>query len=77
MFLARFSQDDTDVDAQILNVSFSIRDPTIYNSVDFYRPQYVKEKVYLNRQTFAEWARVEVADCLSPPPFPRQWYRFH
>ncbi|KAG1669234.1 Protocadherin-like wing polarity protein stan [Nymphon striatum] len=53
-------QDDTDVDAQILNVSFSIRNPTIYDRQVFLEPQYVQEKVYLNRQTFAEWARVEI-----------------
>uniref|UniRef100_T1IKX4 Cadherin EGF LAG seven-pass G-type receptor 1 n=1 Tax=Strigamia maritima TaxID=126957 RepID=T1IKX4_STRMM len=51
--------DDTDVDARILNVSFSVKksdNPDDY----FYSPQYLMEKVYLNRAILAKLSTVKV-----------------
>ncbi|XP_055380293.1 protocadherin-like wing polarity protein stan [Condylostylus longicornis] len=52
-------QDDTDVTARILNISFSARRPDISHE-EFYTPQYLQEKVYLNRAILARLATVEV-----------------
>ncbi|KAL5289018.1 CELSR2 family protein [Megaselia abdita] len=52
-------QDDTDVTSRILNVSFSARRPDTAHE-EFYSPQYLKEKVYLNRAILARLATVEV-----------------
>nr|XP_022918571.1 protocadherin-like wing polarity protein stan isoform X2 [Onthophagus taurus] len=41
-------QDDTDVKQKILNVSFSVRRPDLPKE-EFYSPQFLQEKVYLNR----------------------------
>ncbi|RZF37236.1 hypothetical protein LSTR_LSTR006562 [Laodelphax striatellus] len=49
-------QDDTDVNARILNVSFSARRP----DGQFYPPQYLQERVYLNRGVLARLATVQV-----------------
>ncbi|XP_023244632.1 protocadherin-like wing polarity protein stan isoform X2 [Centruroides sculpturatus] len=50
-------QDDTDVEAKILNVSFSARS---FDSGSFYSPQYLQERVYLNRAILARLANVQV-----------------
>ncbi|XP_030388378.1 protocadherin-like wing polarity protein stan [Scaptodrosophila lebanonensis] len=52
-------QDDTDVTSRILNVSFSARRPDVSHE-EFYTPQYLQERVYLNRAIFARLATVEV-----------------
>lgn len=49
-------QDDTDVTSRILNVSFSARRP----DGQFYSPQYLQERVYLNRAILARLATVQV-----------------
>ncbi|KAG8278057.1 Cadherin EGF LAG seven-pass G-type receptor 2 [Homalodisca vitripennis] len=49
-------QDDTDVNARILNVSFSARQP----DGQFYSPQFLQERVYLNRAVLARIATVQV-----------------
>ncbi|XP_076313585.1 protocadherin-like wing polarity protein stan isoform X2 [Tachypleus tridentatus] len=53
-------QDDTDVHAKILNVSFSARRPDVRDPNGFYSPQYLQERVYLNRAILAKLANVEV-----------------
>ncbi|XP_001961249.3 protocadherin-like wing polarity protein stan isoform X3 [Drosophila ananassae] len=52
-------QDDTDVSSRILNVSFSARRPDVSHE-EFYTPQYLQERVYLNRAILARLATVEV-----------------
>lgn len=52
-------QDDTDVNARILNVSFSAKRPDVSHE-EYYSPQYLQEKVYLNRAILARLATVEV-----------------
>uniref|UniRef100_A0A8D8VR67 Protocadherin-like wing polarity protein stan n=1 Tax=Cacopsylla melanoneura TaxID=428564 RepID=A0A8D8VR67_9HEMI len=49
-------QDDTDVSARILNVSFSARAA----DGSFYPPQFLQERVYLNRGILARLATVQV-----------------
>ncbi|XP_055850573.1 protocadherin-like wing polarity protein stan isoform X3 [Episyrphus balteatus] len=52
-------QDDTDVTSRILNVSFSARRPDVSHE-EYYTPQYLQERVYLNRAILARLATVEV-----------------
>lgn len=52
-------QDDTDVDAKILNVSFSVKRPDVPKEV-YYTPQFLQEKVYLNRGILARLSTVQV-----------------
>ncbi|XP_049833037.1 protocadherin-like wing polarity protein stan isoform X1 [Schistocerca gregaria] len=52
-------QDDTDVDAKILNVSFSARRPDL-NGDEFYSPQFLQEQVYLKRTILARLSTVQV-----------------
>ncbi|KAK9696737.1 Laminin G domain [Popillia japonica] len=52
-------QDDTDVNAKILNVSFSVKRPDLPKE-DFYPPQFLQEKVYLNRAILARLSTVQV-----------------
>jgi cadherin EGF LAG seven-pass G-type receptor 1 len=56
-------QDDTDVNAKILNVSFSARRPDL-NGEEFYSPQFLQERVYLNRAILARLSTVQVNGCL-------------
>ncbi|XP_041348330.1 cadherin EGF LAG seven-pass G-type receptor 2-like isoform X2 [Gigantopelta aegis] len=57
-------QDDTDVTAQILNVSVSVREMTISDrgsSKDiFYSPEYIKEQIYLQRVMLANLSTLQV-----------------
>ncbi|KAF7994935.1 hypothetical protein HCN44_004407 [Aphidius gifuensis] len=46
-------QEDTDVHGKILNVSFSARKVEPGNNDEFYTPQYLQERVYLNRGILA------------------------
>ncbi|ALC40622.1 stan [Drosophila busckii] len=52
-------QDDTDVSSRILNVSFSAKRADVSHE-EFYTPQYLQERVYLNRAILARLATVEV-----------------
>ncbi|KAJ4450280.1 hypothetical protein ANN_01700 [Periplaneta americana] len=52
-------QDDTDVNAKILNVSFSARRPDLGGD-EFYSPQFLQERVYLNRAILARLSTVQV-----------------
>lgn len=52
-------QDDTDVNSRILNVSFSARKSNLA-AEEYYSPQYLQEKVYLNRAILARLATVQV-----------------
>lgn len=52
-------QDDTDVKAKILNVSFSIRRPDVPKE-QFYSPQFLQEKIYLNRGILARLSTVQI-----------------
>lgn len=52
-------QDDTDVDAKILNVSFSVRRPDVPKEI-YYPPQFLQEKVYLNRGILEKLSTVKV-----------------
>lgn len=52
-------QDDTDVNAKILNVSFSARRPDVSRE-EYYTPQYLQERVYLNRAILARLSTVQV-----------------
>lgn len=52
-------QDDTDVLTRTLNVSFSARRPDVAHE-EYYSPQYLQERVYLNRAILARLATVEV-----------------
>lgn len=52
-------QDDTDVNAKILNVSFSARRPDVSRE-EYYRPQFLQERVYLNRAILARLSTVQV-----------------
>lgn len=49
-------QDDTDVDGRVLNVSFSAKKP---DGV-FYSPQFLQERVYLNRGILTRLSTVQV-----------------
>ncbi|KAB7505846.1 hypothetical protein Anas_05547 [Armadillidium nasatum] len=51
-------QDDTDVDARILNVSFSVKRPDVSEET-FYSLQFLRERVYLQRGTLASLATVQ------------------
>lgn len=53
-------QEDTDVHGKILNVSFSARKVEPGNSPEFYSPQFLQERVYLNRGILARLAIVTV-----------------
>ncbi|XP_035217412.1 protocadherin-like wing polarity protein stan, partial [Stegodyphus dumicola] len=53
-------QDDTDVEAKILNVSFSVRRPDSRDPDEYYSPHYLQERVYLNRAILARLANVQV-----------------
>ncbi|GBM67898.1 Protocadherin-like wing polarity protein stan [Araneus ventricosus] len=53
-------QDDTDVEAKILNVSFSVRRPDSRDPDDYYPPHYLQERVYLNRAILARLSNVQV-----------------
>lgn len=52
-------QDDTDVNAKILNVSFSVKRPDVPRE-EYYSPQFLQEKVYLNRAILAKLSTVQV-----------------
>ncbi|XP_069162090.1 protocadherin-like wing polarity protein stan isoform X3 [Procambarus clarkii] len=52
-------QDDTDVEARILNVSFSAKRPDIPGE-EFYPPQYLRERVYLHRADLVKLSTVQV-----------------
>ncbi|GLV44458.1 starry night [Carabus blaptoides fortunei] len=52
-------QDDTDVNSKILNVSFSARRPDVARE-EYYSPQFLQERVYLNRAILARLATVQV-----------------
>ncbi|XP_076265474.1 protocadherin-like wing polarity protein stan isoform X1 [Rhynchophorus ferrugineus] len=52
-------QDDTDVSAKILNVSFSVRRPDTPKE-EFYTPQFLQERVYLNRGVLARLSTVQI-----------------
>ncbi|XP_044754021.1 protocadherin-like wing polarity protein stan isoform X2 [Coccinella septempunctata] len=52
-------QDDTDVQSKILNVSFSVRRPDVPRE-EFYMPQFLQEKVYLNRAILAKLSTVQI-----------------
>ncbi|CAG9865104.1 unnamed protein product [Phyllotreta striolata] len=52
-------QDDTDVTAKILNVSFSVRRPDVPRE-EYYSPQFLQEKVYLNRGVLARLSTVQI-----------------
>ncbi|XP_049823743.1 protocadherin-like wing polarity protein stan isoform X2 [Aethina tumida] len=52
-------QDDTDVSAKILNVSFSVRRPDVPKE-EYYSPQFLQEKVYLNRAILARLSTVQI-----------------
>lgn len=52
-------QDDTDVNAKILNVSFSARRPDVSRE-QYYSPQFLQERVYLNRAILARLSTVQV-----------------
>lgn len=49
-------QDDTDIDGRVLNVSFSAKQP---DGV-FYSPQFLQERVYLNRGILTRLSTVQV-----------------
>ncbi|XP_033222286.1 protocadherin-like wing polarity protein stan isoform X3 [Belonocnema kinseyi] len=53
-------QEDTDVHGKILNVSFSARKVEPGSVDEFYSPQFLQERVYLNRGILARLARVTV-----------------
>lgn len=53
-------QDDTDVDTKVLNVSFAVRQQVISNQDIFYDPQFLREKVYLQRALLAKLSTLEV-----------------
>jgi cadherin EGF LAG seven-pass G-type receptor 1 len=59
MYLFLSDQDDADVNAKILNVSFSARRPDL-NGDEFYSPQFLQERVYLNRAILARLSTVQV-----------------
>lgn len=52
-------QDDTDVNSKILNVSFSARRPDV-SKEEYYTPQFLQERVYLNRAILARLSTVQV-----------------
>lgn len=52
--------DDTDVGDRILNVSFSVRKYSVGNHDEFYSPQWLREKVYLQRVLLAKLSTLEV-----------------
>lgn len=52
-------QEDTDVVARVLNISFSARRPDVAHE-EFYSIQHLQERVYLNRAILARLANVEV-----------------
>lgn len=54
-------QDDTDVSAKILNVSFSVRQKLDNNKDVFYSPQFLRERVYLQRTLLAKLSTLEVS----------------
>ena len=53
-------QDDTDVSAKILNVSFAVRNTVVGNEDIFYSAQFIREKVYLQRALLAKLSTLEV-----------------
>ncbi|XP_015521680.1 protocadherin-like wing polarity protein stan isoform X1 [Neodiprion lecontei] len=53
-------QEDTDVRGKILNVSFSARKAEPGSTDEFYSPQFLQERVYLNRGILARLATVTV-----------------
>ncbi|XP_050305133.1 protocadherin-like wing polarity protein stan isoform X2 [Anthonomus grandis grandis] len=52
-------QDDTDVTSKILNVSLSVRRPDTPKE-EFYSPQFLQERVYLNRGILARLSTVQI-----------------
>jgi cadherin EGF LAG seven-pass G-type receptor 1 len=52
-------QNDFDVNSRILNVSFSAKRPDVAHD-EFYTPEYLQERVYLNRAILARLATVDV-----------------
>ena len=53
--------DDTDVSDKILNVSFSVRQKVENNRDVFYSPQFLRERVYLQRTLLAKLSTLEVS----------------
>lgn len=53
-------QDDSVVNAKILNISFSARRPDATGESQFYSPVFLQERVYLNRAILARLATVQV-----------------
>ena len=54
-------QDDTEVAEKILNVSFSVRERVEKNSDVFYTPQFLRERVYLQRMLLTKLSTLEVS----------------
>ncbi|CAG2161702.1 unnamed protein product [Oppiella nova] len=54
------TQDDTEVDSQILNISFSARLPDYRDSESYYSPQFLQERVYLSRAILTKLTGLEV-----------------
>lgn len=52
-------QEDTDINARVLNISFSARRSDVSHE-EFYTSQYLQERVYLNRAILARLATVQV-----------------
>ncbi|CAG9761162.1 unnamed protein product [Ceutorhynchus assimilis] len=52
-------QDDADVSSKILNVSFSVKRPDTPKE-EFYSPQFLQERVYLNRGILARLSTVQI-----------------
>jgi len=55
-------QDDTDVapPTKILNISFSVRQQVRHSQDVFYPPQFLKERIYLQRMLLAKLSTLEV-----------------
>lgn len=52
-------QDDSDINTNVLNVSFSVKRPDVPKE-EYYSPQYLQEKVYLNRAILARISTVQI-----------------
>ncbi|XP_013421944.1 cadherin EGF LAG seven-pass G-type receptor 2-like isoform X1 [Lingula anatina] len=53
-------RDDTDVPEKVLNVSFSVREKVLNSQDYFYSQQFLKERVYLQRNLLAKLSTLEV-----------------
>lgn len=52
-------QNDIDVSAKVLNVSFSVRRPDVPRE-EYYTPQFLQERIYLNRGILARLSTVQI-----------------